>query len=882
MRNAGRKSICWLGALLLVAGLAGSTQAGIGGWTFVRGDYDGSGAINLNDGIGLLNYLFIAGTPAPLCFDAADVNDDGVLSLGDAVYVLSFQFVPGSAPPPSPFPACGVDLTPDGFGCVGPLTGCGVATLPPDMQVAFAVDALEFNPGIRMHPNQAAITGLNFQELKFLMRPVTLQVGAVAGTVTVTQTTGTNLQLFQTNGTAIPFPAVFSVASLPTTFLVNATAVGEGVLSAVFSGGGVPEQVRFNVDRCSELAGGDLAGYPWFEYVRSINVNDEVLTAIDPIRYAERAGLNYRVYIVDHKTPAQWAANNTLTDVSGGFELDTVNGTSIQDNVVDAWLAGLDGGTSLGKPYDVVYDFGLNGTLDPGDLVDGLNYTEAGFYLVKDLTTNGPLATATPITYSGGTFLGQKTYFPSSIASLGQLPLVVISHGNGHNYVWYDYLGNHLASYGYIVMSHQNNTGPGIETASTTTLTNTDYILANQATIGGGVLNGHIDDTQITWIGHSRGGEGVARAFDRIFDGAYTPAQFVLGDIKIISSIAPTVFLGVTAANPHATNYHLIAGAADGDVNGGPDCDICQFFRIHQVGTGNTIATYLQGVGHNEFNCCGFADATGPSLIGRPAAQNVAKGYYIALLEYYIRNNIAAKDYLVRNFQGFKPQGIAANVIVANQYKDSSASGFPYIDDYQTQTSTGTSSSSTAVTFDVLNISEGVMNDNNTSFTWSTGDPMNGMTQASDGSDTSRGVVFDWTTGATRFYEVAVTAAQQNFSNYTFLKLRAAQGTRHPETVAVAGTLNFTVTLRDASGTTSSINFGSYGNITRPYQRTGVGTGAGWANEFNVVRLRVCDFENDGSGIDLTQIVAVRLEFGTGFGTSRGRIGIDDIRLTNE
>ena len=74
------------------------------------------------------------------------------------------------------------------------------------------------------------------------------------------------------------------------------------------------------------------------------------------------------------------------------------------------------------------------------------------------------------IQYTGGTFLGQDTYYPANIPSLVQLPLVVVSHGNGHLYTWYDHIGYHLASYGFIVMSHQNDTVPGSHTAAVTTL----------------------------------------------------------------------------------------------------------------------------------------------------------------------------------------------------------------------------------------------------------------------------------------------------------------------------------------------------------------------------------------------------------------------------
>ena len=44
------------------------------------------------------------------------------------------------------------------------------------------------------------------------------------------------------------------------------------------------------------------------------------------------------------------------------------------------------------------------------------------------------------------------------------------------------------------------------------------------------MLNGHIDERAITWIGHSRGGEGITRAYDRLFDGTYTPTHFDIDD----------------------------------------------------------------------------------------------------------------------------------------------------------------------------------------------------------------------------------------------------------------------------------------------------------------------------------------------------------------
>ena len=71
---------------------------------FLRGDTDGSGAVDLSDGISLLNHLFLGG-PAPTCPDAADTTDEGSLSLTGAIFLFSHLFLGGPSPPPPN--ACG-------------------------------------------------------------------------------------------------------------------------------------------------------------------------------------------------------------------------------------------------------------------------------------------------------------------------------------------------------------------------------------------------------------------------------------------------------------------------------------------------------------------------------------------------------------------------------------------------------------------------------------------------------------------------------------------------------------------------------------------------------------------------------------------------------
>ncbi len=83
--------------------------------TFLRGDCNGDGDINIGDPIFLINELFAEGPEAP-CDDACDSNDDGGKDIGDAIYGLNYLFTEGPAPP-VPFPGCDFDPTADEQGC---------------------------------------------------------------------------------------------------------------------------------------------------------------------------------------------------------------------------------------------------------------------------------------------------------------------------------------------------------------------------------------------------------------------------------------------------------------------------------------------------------------------------------------------------------------------------------------------------------------------------------------------------------------------------------------------------------------------------------------------------------------------------------------------
>jgi predicted dienelactone hydrolase len=635
----------------------------------------------------------------------------------------------------------------------------------------------------------------------------------------------------------------------------------------------------------TELASIQAAVAPYAIHVNSFNLGSNVQFAVHPLKFPDYAGDLVDVYLVANRSSAEWAASSTLSDVRGGPQTVNLPANPTTPNIL-VTMTGVTAGDALspGRGFDLVVDANRDGVLGDGDLIDGAG-DEPGFWYVVDLAAAGPLAVTQIASYDVNdpdildSMELERIYYPTSIASLDPRPLVVISHGNGHNYAWYDYLGNHLASWGYVVMSHQNDTVPGIETASTTTLEHTESFLAQLATIGGGVLNGRVDGDAIVWIGHSRGGEGIARGYDRLFDGTFTSPNYQIGDIRLLISIAPTDFLGSASANPHGVPFMLMYGSADGDVCGCPDSDIGNSFNILERAEGLRQSTYVHGADHNDFNCCGFNDFAGPTgtAIGNAEAQDVMKAASLAMIRRVVENDPSAEEYLWRQYESLRPISVAASTTVINEWNAAPADRI-VLDNFQTNTATTVSSSGGAVTLvGVANEVEGLQNDNNTAFTWATTDAMNGATRGRT-TDLTRAFVFNWTIASSITW--TVPADRRDFTQGKFLSMRAAQGTRHPQTTAVIGDLTFTVTLLDELGEQTSLQISAVGGgVEEPYQRTGFGTGTGWQNAMETIRLPLSAFVSGGSAIDLTRIESVLVQFGGTSGSAQGRLVIDDLQI---
>lgn len=95
-----------------VGGTPGATPS-----SFLRGDANGDGSVDIADVVRIAELLFRNGR-APRCLDAADSNDDGRVQLTDALFLL-FHLVRGELGPPAPYPISGVDPSADPLRCAG-------------------------------------------------------------------------------------------------------------------------------------------------------------------------------------------------------------------------------------------------------------------------------------------------------------------------------------------------------------------------------------------------------------------------------------------------------------------------------------------------------------------------------------------------------------------------------------------------------------------------------------------------------------------------------------------------------------------------------------------------------------------------------------------
>ncbi len=275
-----------------------------------------------------------------------------------------------------------------------------------------------------------------------------------------------------------------------------------------------------------------------------------------------------------------------------------------------------------------------------------------------------------------------RIWYPKGITGC---PVMFIVHGN-HNfsvpsYQGYDYLGEYLASNGYVVVSVDENMLNGLgdenDARAVLLLENIKAIL-NENAEEGSTIYGLIDSDKIAIAGHSRGGEMVATAY--LFnDLEVYPDDGNMNldyhfNISSVIAIAPSVDQYMPAE--HAVeitdvNYLLIHGSNDQDVSlvMGEKQYNNVYFTENAEETYLKSYVYIMGANHGQFNTTwgqydgvpgtnGFLNTN--NFLEDTEQQLIAKAYIRTFLDKTLLNLNDYETLLVDNkeYMNYLPQTV--------------------------------------------------------------------------------------------------------------------------------------------------------------------------------------------------------------------------------
>jgi predicted dienelactone hydrolase len=287
-----------------------------------------------------------------------------------------------------------------------------------------------------------------------------------------------------------------------------------------------------------------------------------------------------------------------------------------------------------------------------------------------------------------------RVWYPDGV---GPFPLVLIVHGD-HNMQefsdpGYDYLGELLASRGFILVSVDANflNSEGAQGRPEDENDARGWLMLEHLRfwekwneIRGNQFYHKVDMNNIAVMGHSRGGEAapIAAAFNRLPyypDDATVPLDYNY-NIRSVIAIAP-VFETYKPRGRNLplenVNYFVLQGSNDSQ--------IMSFMGLNQYSRvvftdGNDwfkSALYIYGANHGQFNTVWVADQTVPStwlynqqaLMSFEDQKHIAEVYITAFLEATLRG----KNGYIPLFRDYRAApGWLPDTIYLNQFQDSS------------------------------------------------------------------------------------------------------------------------------------------------------------------------------------------------------------------
>ena len=455
------------------------------------------------------------------------------------------------------------------------------------------------------------------------------------------------------------------------------------------------------VNQQREMVGRYLGIWPYMAFTNTFQVGENIWAALDPAALdPSLISKMVALYVVPHKTPAQWSADSSLTNlpVLGG-------NAAVPRWLTQSWCVNANlrllwpNATEVGE-YDVIADFGNNtgnaaafvpdNSFDPPlDLIDG--YTDPGFRIVPDPTSDSSFANVGSFQYDdssqgsvtvvddyGSTWnvpLKASVHFPSDVpgatsatqisADQANYPLVLVVHGNSNattSYLGYEYLLDHLAHNGFIAASIHLEPGE--------TGTDRARVARRHLQILFSMFGSHVANN-VGLMGHSRGGEAVVIA-------ARLNQQEAWGyNINAVISLAPTnQYTYEHFGGAWATPYLVIYGSLDGDLTGIPD----QGFELYDNASGmKKSMAFVYAACHDRFNTVwgdgdlyfGWLTPTDQArVISATTHQDIAKSYMSA----FFRENLRAETQWAGLFRGeWTPAAVQTDtpgIQVYCQYED--------------------------------------------------------------------------------------------------------------------------------------------------------------------------------------------------------------------
>jgi hypothetical protein len=421
---------------------------------------------------------------------------------------------------------------------------------------------------------------------------------------------------------------------------------------------------------------------------------------------------------------------------------------------------------------------------------------------------------------------------PQQVAGTGKLPVVLLNHGNHQS--WrpvpvggpvtgisvsrsqdgYAYLQDALAQHGIISVSVDHNfanfTDSHLETRADTIIAALTLLSAENADPASR-YNGRLDFTNIGLMGHSRGGDAVVRAVQKITASSVLSSKYT---VEAVCSLAPTDVTGASAVPGRIslglgdTNFYLVVyGALDADIFGGDLSGVIadsyggSGFRHYDRAEVPKAMVFLDNCCHNPFNTVWLADGNDSNdsrLASAADHQSIAVDYIGDLFRWQLKS-----EALGGRFDGRTPNSAGQHAALqwrfgqtVRKIEDFENAGANDLGGARTVTNPG-NVPATIEQFAKITINGTAVGLHNTSH--ETTVLHLDVTQAAP--------------GGTRVLSTDIPAPSQDWSTLDTL-IFSLSGWFDPTsiaTVAAASLPRLTITLTDSSGASAAADFNVYG-----------------------------------------------------------------------